>query len=144
MEFQFNNKTYDLNIEPLTVIDGHLIYSCGEPKFSISNLFSNDDITQIILIREQVLKGLDIYIGEKCGIYNLKITSREIVNLDNKYIEEAIKNGGEYNIEDILFKVIKEEFSDIEYVSGDQFNDNDIKLYMSTKTTYEGIVLYIN
>jgi len=148
MEIKYKNNTYDLDIDALTnfVVDGnnHYMYNYGEPKFKVLSAVVKESITEITVLRTQELKDFDIYIDDKCGIYNLKVVTKELLKLDNKYIDEAISKGGSLETDELTFKILSEEYSNIEYVSGDKFENKDIESYMSTEEDYEEIVLLVN
>ena len=148
MEIKYKNSTYDLGIDALTtfVVDGnnHYMYDYGEPKFEVLSAVVKESITEITVLRTQELKDFDVYIDDKCGIYNLKVVTKELLKLDNKYIDEAISKGGSLETDELTFKILSEEYSNIEYVSGDKFENKDIESYMSTEENYEEIVLLVN
>ncbi len=148
MEIKYKNSTYDLGIDALTnfVVDGnnHYMYDYGEPKFEVLSAVVKESITEITVLRTQELKDFDVYIDDKCGIYNLKVVTKELLKLDNKYIDEAISKGGSLETDELTFKILSEEYSNIEYVSGDKFENKDIESYMSTEEDYEEIVLLVN
>lgn len=144
MEIKYKNNTYNLDIDTLHVVNGHIVYDYGEPKFKVLSAIVKENITEIIVLRTQELKGFDVYIDDKCGIYNLKVVTKELLKLDNKYIDEAISNGGSLETDELTFKVLSEEYSNIEYVSDDKFENKDIESYMSVEEDYEEIVLLVN
>lgn len=149
MEIKYKNNTYDLDIDALTdFVDGngyhHYVYDFGEPEFEVLDAIVKENITEITVLRTQELKDFEIYIDDKYGIYNLKVVTKELLKLDNKYIDEAISNGGSLETDELTFKVLSEEYSNIEYVSGDKFENKDIESYMSVEEDYEEVVLIVN
>ena len=143
MNFDYNGASYNLEIEPLTVSGGHLIYACGEPTFKVLSIIVKDNVSELTLLREQSLEHLDIYADTKCGIYNLKTTSKVVLKLENKYIDEAINKNAEIEIDDLTFNILSEEISDIDYVSDDKIDKHEIEKYMLVDKNYEGIVVSV-
>ena len=144
MTIKYKNSLYGLDIDTLFVSNGHLMYAYGEPEFEILNVVVKENITKITVLRTQYLKNYDIYIDDKCGIYNLKLVTKELLNLDNNYIDEAISNGGSLETDRLTFKILSEECSEIEYVSGDRLENEDIESYMFAEAEDEEIVLLVN
>lgn len=149
MEIKYKNILYDLDIDALTdFVDSsglhHYMYDFGEPEFEVLDAVVKENITEITVLRTQELEDFEIYIVDKCGIYNLKVVTKELLKLDNKYIDEAISKGGSLETKELTFKILSEEYSNIEYVSGDKFENKDIESYMSVEEDYEGIVLLVH
>ena len=144
MEINYKNNDYNLDIDTLSIINSHRVYDFGSPKFEVLSIMVKENITEITVLRTQELKDFDVYIDDKCGIYNLKIVTKEFLKLDNKYIDEAISNGGSLETDELTFKILSEEYSNIEYVSGDKFENKDIESYMSVEEDYEEVVLLVN
>lgn len=139
MKINYKNNDYNLDIDKLSII-----YEFGSPKFEVLSIMVKENITEITVLRTQELKYFDVYIDDKCGIYNLKIVTKEFLKLDNKYIDEAISNGGSLETDELTFKILSEEYSNIEYVSGDKFENKDIESHMSVEEDYEEVVLLVN
>lgn len=144
MKIKYKNNDYNLDIDTLSIINSHRAYDFGSPKFEVLSIMVKENITEITVLRTQELKDFDVYIDDKCGIYNLKIVTKEFLKLDNKYIDEAISNDGSLETDELTFKILSEEYSNIEYVSGDKFENKDIESYMSVKEDYEEVVLLVN
>lgn len=149
MEIKYKNNLYDLDIDALTdFVDGsglhHYVYDFGEPEFEVLDAVVKENITEITVLRTQELEDFEVYIDDKCGIYNLKVVTKELLKLDNKYIDEAISKGGSLETKELTFKILSEEYSNIEYISGDKFENKDIESYMSVEEDYEGIVLLVH
>ena len=144
MEIKYKNTAYDLDIDTLYVFNGHIMYSFGAPEFEVLSAVVKENITEITVLRTQELEDFEVYIDDKCGLYNLKVVNKELLKLDNKYIDEAISNGGSLETDELTFKILSEEYSNIEYVSDDKFENKDIESYMSVEETYEEVVLLVN
>ena len=149
MEIKYKNNLYDLDIDALTdFVDGngyhHYVYDFGDPEFEVLSAEVKGNITEITVLRTQELEDFEIYIDDKCGIYNLKVVTKELLKLDNKYIDKAISKGGSLETKELTFKILSEEYSNIEYVSGDKFKNKDIESYMSIKEDYEEVVLLVH
>lgn len=144
MEIKYKNIAYDLDIDTLYVVNGHRIYDFGEPEFEVLNIAVKENITEIIVLRTQELKDFEVYIDDKCGIYNLKVVNKELLKLDNKYIDKAISEGGSLETDELTFKILSEEYSNIEYVSGDKFENKDVESYLSAEEEYEEVVLLVH
>ncbi len=149
MEIKYKNTIYDLDIDALTdFVDGngyhHYMYDFGAPEFKVLSAVVKENITEITVLRTQELKDFEVYIDDKCGIYNLKAITKELLKLDNKYIDEAISKGGSVETKELTFKILSEEYSNIEYVSGDKFKNKDIESYMSIEEDYEEVVLLVH
>lgn len=144
MKIKYKNNDYNLDIDTLSIINSHRVHDFGSPKFEVLSIMVKENITEITVLRTQELKDFDVYIDDKCGIYNLKIVTKEFLKLDNKYIDEAISNGGSLETDELTFKILSEEYSNIEYVSGDKFENKDIESYMSVEEDYEEVVLLVN
>lgn len=147
MEIIYKDNKYDLNIEMTSEdsTDRDTYYGDTTVKFDIQNIFIKENITEINVIRNQTSKELEIYDeDDNCGIYSIKMTAKAIIKLDNKYIDEAINRGGEYNInDDITVQIIHEEFSNIEHKSGYKFTDDEIESYLQSDEVYDAILLTV-
>ena len=143
MEIKYKNNLYDLDIDTLYDVNGHRMYDYGAPEFKVLSVVLKENITEITVLRTQELKHYDIYTNnDKCGIYNLKVVNKELLKLDNKYIDETINKGGLLETE-LTFKVLSEEYSNIEYVSEDKLENKDIESYISIEEASEGVVLLV-
>ena len=144
MEIKYKNTAYDLDIDTLYVFKGHIMYSFGAPEFEVLSAVVKENITELTILRTQELEDFEVYIEDKCGLYNLKVVNKELLKLDNKYIDDAISKGGLLEPGRLTFKILSEEYSDIEYVSGDKFENKDVESYLSAEETDEEIVLLVH
>ena len=148
MEIKYKNNIYNLDIGTMYgfVDDAgypHFMYDFGEPEFEVLSAVVKENITEITVLRTQYLYYYEIYIKNKCGIYNLKVVTKEFLKLDNKYIDEAISKGDSVDIDEITHKILSEEYSEIEYIGDDKLETKDIESYMSVEETDEPIVLFV-
>lgn len=150
MEIKYKNNLYDLDIDAsVDFVDGngyhHYRYDFGDPEFEVLSAVVKENITEITVLRTQELKDFEVYADDdRCGFYNLKMVTKEFVKLDNKYIDEAISKGGSVETKELTFKILSEEYSNIEYVTGNKFNNKDIESYMHAEEEYEEIVLLVH
>lgn len=122
-----------------------IVYDFGEPKFEVLSTVVKENITEITVLRKQELENFEVYIDDdKCGIYNLKVVTKELLKLDNKYIDKAISEGGSLETDELTFKILSEDYSNIEYISGNKFENKDIESYMSVEEACEEVVLLVH